>query len=490
MSLAASLAATNGRNYDSIEQSAWTTYQLTCPTGGIQVWRELYYDDAQSLGVKYDMINYWNLRGMGIWALGYDAGHPEMANLIAAKFLDDKTPPKVGIVNLPATETSEGFPVSWTGQDDWNGISSYDVQVSTDGGPFADWLTGVTETGDDFQGSSGHNYSFRVRATDGVGNVGPWDVTSTYAASPSFAINSFVSVTAASENEMETPSSTSTVLVNVPKGTVLQVIGGPYLPGDGTTWYQVTGPYAAVNAVAPLFPGPWVEVSNATTKYVVPITPPNSTAVAAGIAGYSVGVAGQMPSGTGIDRGKVFSPDGDGIHDTLPLSWVDTTAFDDAKLTIYRADETVAGTIDLGALGAGQQSYTWSGAVGGSTLPDGQYLIQVSGAKSGTTFYAPSAAPFGTWQMGQLAAVIDTTPSGTYYPLAPTRVLDTRAAIGLTDAFAAACRKSAIIPCRPPVSSPRSSSTSNNNDIWAALSGCRGRTSRSGSPASSFPKPI
>jgi spore germination protein YaaH len=434
---AASLAATNGRNYDSIEQSAWTTYQLTCPTGATQVWRELYYDDAQSLGAKYDMINYWNLRGMGIWALGYDAGHPEMANLIAAKFLDDKTPPKVGIVNLPATETSEGFPVSWTGQDDWNGISSYDVQVSTDGGPFADWLTGVTETGDDFQGSSGHNYSFRVRATDGVGNVGPWDVTSTYAASPSFAINSFVSVTAASENEMETPSSTSTVLVNVPKGTVLQVIGGPYLPGDGTTWYQVTGPYAAVNAVAPLFPGPWVEVSNATTKYVVPITPPNSTAVAAGIAGYSVGVAGQMPSGTGIDRGKVFSPDGDGIHDTLPLSWVDTTAFDDVKLTIYRADEAVAGTIDLGALGAGQQSYTWSGAIGGSTLPDGQYLIQVSGAKSGTTFYAPSAAPFGTWQMGQLAAVIDTTPSGTYYPLAPTRVLDTRAAIGLTGAFAA-----------------------------------------------------
>jgi len=40
------------------------------------------------------MINYWNLRGVGIWALGYDAGHPEMANLIAAKFLTDKNPPK------------------------------------------------------------------------------------------------------------------------------------------------------------------------------------------------------------------------------------------------------------------------------------------------------------------------------------------------------------------------------------------------------------
>ena len=26
----AALAATNGRNYDSIEQSAWTAYQLNC----------------------------------------------------------------------------------------------------------------------------------------------------------------------------------------------------------------------------------------------------------------------------------------------------------------------------------------------------------------------------------------------------------------------------------------------------------------------------
>ncbi len=433
---AASLAATNGRNYDSIEQSAWTSYQLTCPTVPVQVWRELYYDDAQSLGAKYDMINYWNLRGAGIWALGYDAGHPELADVVAAKFLDDKTPPKVGIVNLPATETSEGFPVSWTGQDDWNGIASYDVQVSTDGGPFANWLTGITETSDDFQGSSGHNYSFRVRATDGVGNVGPWDVTSTYTASPSFAINGFVAVVAASVSEMETASPTSTVLTTATQGTVLKIIGGPATASDGSTWYQITGPYAAVNAVVPLFPGPWVEASNGSTSYLAPITPPNTTAVAAGIANYSVGVPGLTPSGTGIDRGKVFSPNGDGIQDTLPLSWTDTKAFDQVVLTIYRQDETVAGTIDLGARAAGPQSCTWNGAVDGSTtLPDGKYMIQISGTVGGTTYYAPSAAPFGSWQMGQLGVVIDTTPSGTYYPLAPVRILDTRIGLGLTGAF-------------------------------------------------------
>ena len=441
---AASLAATNGRNYDSIEQSAWTSYQLTC--GGVATWRELYYDDAQSLAAKYDMINYWNLRGMGIWALGYDAGHPEIPALVANKFLTDKTPPQVGIVDLPPTESSEGFPVSWTGHDDWNGIASYDVQVSTDGGPFTDWLTGTTETSDDFEGSSGHNYSFRVRATDGVGNVDPWDVTSTYTASPAFAAGGFAAVTATSVSERASASPTSTVVTTATKGTVLQIIGGPVTASDGSIWYQVTGPFATVNAVVPLFPGPWVEVSSGSTNYVVPITPPNSTAVAAGIADYSVGVPGMLPSGTGIDRGKVFSPDGDGIHDTLPISWTDVTAFDDVTLTIYGQDETVAGTIDLGPLGAGAQSYTWDGAVGGTTpLPDGQYMIQITGTAGSTTYYAPSAAPFGTWQMSQLSAVIDTTPSGTYYPLSPVRILDTRNGIGPTGALGAGKTRSIAI---------------------------------------------
>lgn len=453
---AASLAATNGRNYDSVEQSAWTAYQLTC--GGVATWRELYYDDAQSLGVKYDMINYWNLRGMGIWALGYDAGHPEMPSLVAAKFLNDKTPPKVGIRNLPATQSSEGFPVSWTGQDDWSGIGSYDVQVSTDGGAFAAWLTGTTETSDDYQGSSGHNYSFRVRATDGAGNVGPWDVTSTYAASPSFVVGGFATVVAASVSERATPSVGATVMATATNGTVLQIIGGPAVGSDGITWYQVTGPFASVNAVVPLFPGPWVAVSDGTTDQIAPITPPNSTAVAAGIAGYSVGVPGLLPSGTGIDRGKVFSPDGDGIHDTLPLSWTDTMAFDDVVLTIYREDGTVAGTIDLGALGAGSQSYTWNGtpdgAPGSTALPDGRYVMQVAGTSGSTTYFGPSPAPFGSWQVDRLAAVMDTTLSGTYYPLPPVRVLDTRGTVGLSGAFSAGTARSfpiaGMVPGVPP----------------------------------------
>ncbi len=440
---AASLAAANGRRYDSIEQSAWTTYTLTCPTVNVQVIRELYYDDAQSLGVKYDMINYWNLRGMGIWALGYDTGHPEMAQLVADKFLNDRTPPQVGIVNMPATQTNEGFPVSWTGQDDWHGIASYDVQVSTDGGPFVDWMAGTKETSDVYGGVTGHNYSFRVRATDGVGNVSPWDVTSVYTGSPTYAIGSYVQVAALTENERSAPSATATIVATVPQGTVLHIIGGPVTtPSDGQTWYQVTGPYTAIDAVGPLFPGPWVAVTDGTTDWVVPITPPNSTAVSSGLTGYSVGIPGMLRSGTGIDRGKVFSPDGDGIRDTLPVNWTNAVAMDDVSLNIYGVDGTDLGSIDLGAQGIGPHSYTWNGKLNGSVLPDGRYMIQVAAKAGSATYYAPSAAPFGAWQMSRLAALIDTTPSGTYFPMTPKRILDTRIGLGLSGAFVAGTARS------------------------------------------------
>ncbi len=48
--------------------------------------RELYYEDTSSIGAKWDLVNSWGIRGAGIWALGYDAGHTELWNVIAQKF--------------------------------------------------------------------------------------------------------------------------------------------------------------------------------------------------------------------------------------------------------------------------------------------------------------------------------------------------------------------------------------------------------------------
>ena len=410
--------AQHGRSYDSIEQSAWTSWSVT---GG---YREIYFDDATALAAREDMINYWNLRGMGIWVLGYDAGTSAASTVLAARFLTDKTPPKVGIVNMSPLQTDEGFAVDWRG---------YDVQVSKDDGAFTAWLTGATATSSNYQGTTGHNYSFRVRATDGAGNVGPWDVASIYTASPAFKDGAYAQVAAPVLHQRGSPTTSAGVIDgrDLTTGQVVQILDGP-VSADGYTWYQITSPFAEINAVLPLFPGAWVAASDATSAYLTPITPPNSTAVAAGISDFHVGVSGLQPSGTGIDRGKVFSPDGDGIHDTMPLSWTNNTPLNSVTLNVFKSNGASAGAIALGVQDAGPQTFTWTGLVDGATapVPDGEYLIQVVGADASASYHAPSGAPFVAAQWASFGIYVDTAKTGTYFSVRPVRVLDTRYGIG------------------------------------------------------------
>jgi spore germination protein YaaH len=430
---AADLAATNLVQYDTIEESAWVSYYGTF--GGAATWRELYYNDARAMAARYDRVNYWGIGGVGIWTLGYDAGHPELNQVLADKFLVDRTPPKAGISNITADQLSESFTVSWTGRDDWNGVKNYDVQVAMDGGAWNDWLTGTTGTSSSFNGTTGHNYSFRVRATDGAGNVGSWDVTTAYTAAPTFAVNGYAVVVAGPVAERGLPTTSSKAIFTAGNGSVFQVIGGP-VSADGFTWYQVSGPMTETNPVAPPFPGCWVAVDDGGTNYVVPITPPNTTSVAAGIAAYKIGTPGLPPSKTGIDAGRTFSPDGDGIRDTLAMSWVNMHAFTDVTLSIYRPDGGRAGVIDLGAQGTGAQSYNWDGTTDGKEVaPDGQYMLRLAGTADTTTYYAPSEGPFDAAAWASFGVIIDTTPSGTYTPLPPQRILDTRIGLGLTGSY-------------------------------------------------------
>ena len=77
-------------NWDSASQTPWASWYSPAtndPCGSDHgSWRELYYDDAQSLGLKYNLVNNDHLRGIGIWALGYDSGTNDLWNEIAAKF--------------------------------------------------------------------------------------------------------------------------------------------------------------------------------------------------------------------------------------------------------------------------------------------------------------------------------------------------------------------------------------------------------------------
>ena len=91
---AVDLAAQYGRRWDAEEQAPWTAYtRETCTTtyGCVTAWRELYYDDADSLKLRYDLVNRTGLRGVGIWALGYDGTRPELYAALTEKFVHELT---------------------------------------------------------------------------------------------------------------------------------------------------------------------------------------------------------------------------------------------------------------------------------------------------------------------------------------------------------------------------------------------------------------
>jgi hypothetical protein len=79
------------RAWDDTAQSPWASWWSPATndpcTGNHNSWRELYYDNAQSLGEKYDLVNASNLRGAGIWALGYDGTSTDLSSEIWLKFV-------------------------------------------------------------------------------------------------------------------------------------------------------------------------------------------------------------------------------------------------------------------------------------------------------------------------------------------------------------------------------------------------------------------
>jgi len=103
------LAAANGKRYDATEGVAWTAYKRqTCTKayGCVTSWRQLYFDDAKALKAKYDLVNRYALRGIGIWALGYDGSRPELYAAIKAKFITDTVPPVIASASLTSAVIS------------------------------------------------------------------------------------------------------------------------------------------------------------------------------------------------------------------------------------------------------------------------------------------------------------------------------------------------------------------------------------------------
>ncbi len=413
---AAALAAQYGRRYDDREISAWVAYRKpTCASAGCPTtWRQLYYDDAQTLRARYDMVNLSGIRGVGIWALGYDGTRPELYQALADKFLTDTTPPLAGVTTLPPEQGDEGFGVTWTGVDDWHGVASYDLQVSTDGGPWLPWISGTQATGDTWLGADGHAYAFRVRARDGVGNLSAWNVTSVYTGAPALATGGFGRITADQLNVRSAPGTSAARLASAKRGDVFAITGGPS-SADGYTWYQVSGPITAWQPAGYVRTNAWLAAGGSGGSNLVAITAPNSTTVAATIGRVSFGSAASPATSAGTDPAAIaarsFSPNGDASKDRLTITWTNRRALDSLALRVFGADGSLAGSVPLPAnLAAGPQAASWDGTFGGLPAPDGSYVLQLAGTASGAPVAWPSASPVTPGIRTALGVTVDTLP--------------------------------------------------------------------------------
>ena len=70
-------------SWDNISQTPYFTYK---DDNGIN--RIVHFDNVRSLGIKYDFINEKNLRGVGIWTLGYDGQNQDLQKLLIDKFIN------------------------------------------------------------------------------------------------------------------------------------------------------------------------------------------------------------------------------------------------------------------------------------------------------------------------------------------------------------------------------------------------------------------
>ena len=416
---AVQIALANGRRWDAVEQAPWTAYRKqTCTStyGCVTSWRELYFEDATSLKRRYDLVNREQLRGVGIWALGFEGTRSELRTALADKFLADRTPPVVGITALAQTQRDEGFRVAWNAWDDGR-VTGYDIDVFTNGGTWQRWYTRTTATSAIYPGRDGQAYAFRVRATDAHGNVSAWSgagSTPSLRTPAEIAVGGFATVLADGLRMRTSASTDATVMTTLDAGAILRVIGGPVSRG-GYTWFQVTGPVAQWAPVDPTQVGGWVAAFGNGVENAGPRRPPYATLVDAGITDLRLNAGGL----------RVLTPRVP-PRDTVRVTWTSHVDFDRLALQVVRLDRTVAGRVRLNATAAGSHAYDWDGRVDGSLLPSGVYVLQLVGQRGSATYTAPSISAVSATQVARVGLIIGpAVPTSvrafTSTPASPTR---------------------------------------------------------------------
>ena len=106
MNLFSKEQAVNSKTAPFLDKKSMTNYfNLTYPDNST---KEIWFDDDFTLGKKFDYAISKELRGVGIWALGYDNGYQELWDVI-----DDRFASKEKIITNPITDQS-GYAVQFS----------------------------------------------------------------------------------------------------------------------------------------------------------------------------------------------------------------------------------------------------------------------------------------------------------------------------------------------------------------------------------------
>jgi len=366
-------ATTYGRLWDSVGKVPWYRYWDSAAAS----WVEGYYDDAVSLGYKYDLVNQRGFAGTGMWTLLMDAGRDELWRLLATKFVTDTEPPAGGISVLPETSDALAIHVSWKAVDYVSGVYAYNVQVRDRlGSTWWPMVTGTKTTSAYFMGVPGRSYEFRVQAVDLKGNAQPWQGIAP--ARPSaLALATYASVNTGVLNIRSGPSTTYGAVGTLAAGARVYLIDGP-VAASGYTWYQVQYGFAEwPSSNYPLIG--WVAAGDATSPYLVPANAPGVTLLAPFIGSYAL-------------SSPAFSPNADGSNDTLTVTYALRAATTDVRVDVVNASGGLVDRWSAGAQSSGRHAVTWDGrASAGTVAPNGTYLVKLYATDGqGTTHVAPA----------------------------------------------------------------------------------------------------
>jgi spore germination protein YaaH len=72
---------TYGVQWDAVSQTPWYRYQVG------STWHQVWFDNVDSLRLKYELAQDYDLGGVGMWALNYDGTLPDLWNLIDEEFV-------------------------------------------------------------------------------------------------------------------------------------------------------------------------------------------------------------------------------------------------------------------------------------------------------------------------------------------------------------------------------------------------------------------